>query len=83
MRKYKACVKNKETGKREIIEMEYDTKAHFIRDIRFNGYAVSDYKVYESQKFNAVVDSLSIDGSRWEWEYRSKEYDQAKKEERS
>lgn len=53
---YKAIVTSKQTGVKEIIESEYNTKKDFIKDLRNNGYSVNDTKVKKADVFDAIIE---------------------------
>lgn len=52
---YKAIVTDKISGRRVVIEGEFNTKAEFINDLRKNGYAVNPIKVKTKEVFEYII----------------------------
>lgn len=65
MKTYKAIVKNKETGERTIIKSDYNSKKDFLKDLRSNGYAVSDCKVKEEKLFDYILETTNCSPEDW------------------
>lgn len=72
---FKAIVKDKETGKRMIIEAEYRTRKECIEDLRRNGYSFSDKKVREAKLFDHIMYELGKCNNQYEmnlvWKIKS------------
>lgn len=65
MTKFKAAVKDKQTGVSSIIEGVYPTKQAFIFDLRRNGYSVNNYKVKEAKVFDWIMENTNCE--LWDW----------------
>ncbi len=70
MKKYSAIVKDKYDDNKIVIikYQEYRTKAEFIKDLRFNGYAVNPLKVKESDLFDYIINKT--DCYKWDWQMK-------------
>lgn len=68
MRKYKAIVTDKMTGKATVIESEQNSKAEFIHDLRRNGYSVNADKVKREDVFDYIMEYT--DCYPWDWKIR-------------
>jgi hypothetical protein len=73
MKNYKALVTNNRTGAIEIIEMEYSSKANFIKDIRLNGLKVDPMKVKEADIFDFIMNNTNC--NKCDWNQTSNEVD--------
>ena len=62
---FKAAVKNKDTGKIEIIKMDYKSKRDFIHDLRRNGYKVNPDKVKKAEVFDYIINHTNCNS--WDW----------------
>ena len=67
---YKAFVKDKETGKVNFMEYDYDSKSDFIRDLKLNGYTV--IRVEPKELYDFVLDNTNAD--KYDWEAAKKLY---------
>ena len=67
---YKAFVKDKETGKASFMEYEYDSKSHFIDDLKHNGYTV--IRVEPKELYDFVLENTN--GDKYDWEDAKKLY---------
>lgn len=68
MRKYKAIVTDKMTGKVTVIESEQNSKSEFIHDLRRNGYSVNADKVKREDVFDYIMEHT--DCYPWDWKIR-------------
>lgn len=73
--KFKAIVKDKETKKRQIIEVEANSKKECMDELRRNGYSLSNKKVLEAKLFDHVMYELGKCDTQYEmdlvWKIRS------------
>lgn len=65
MKKYKAIVRDKQTGERVIICSKSKSKQEFITDLRGNGYSVSYYKVKREEVFRFIMESTNARPRDW------------------
>ncbi len=64
-RLFKAGVVDKDTGEFVVIESRYASKAAFIRDLRSNGYRVTEYRVKPAEVYDWIIDHTNC--NRWDW----------------
>lgn len=65
MTNFKALVRNKDNKSIIVIESEYSRKKDFIRDIRQNGFAVSDHHVKEASEFDRIMNTTNCSPDDW------------------
>jgi hypothetical protein len=63
--RYKATVKDKTTGERITIESDYPNKTAFIKDLRANGYSVSNHKVKLAAEWNRIMNKTNATKKDW------------------
>lgn len=71
MKKYKAIVKERQTGERVIIEGEYASKQKFITELRSNGFMVNPDKIKESHVFDWIMQNTNC--APWDWKETGRE----------
>ena len=59
MKKFKTMAFDKKFKVWDIIEMEYTTKADFIKNLRSNGYRVNPVRVTEVEIYNYIMDNTN------------------------
>lgn len=75
MKKYSAFVQDKVTKEWIFIKnIECNSKAQFIDDLRSNGYRVNPMKVLESKYFDFVMDYTNADP--WDWKNAKQDYNE-------
>lgn len=62
---FKTGVVDKATGEFVVIEGRYASKAAFIRELRSNGYRVTEYKVKPADVYDWIVDHTNC--NEWDW----------------
>lgn len=63
---YKTMAVEKITKMAKIFEMDYPSKASFIRDLRSNGYSVNPKHVKTAEGYDYVIDNTNC--QEWDWE---------------